>query len=327
MTIELKDDNNGARLRLTVLASDVLTQWGDRFAFDFSTLNVADRVPLDYDHDDARIIGYAEGFDLSAEAVTADAVLLSAEDSPSLMAKEVDYNLRAGVPYEVSPLIDLENAVETRVPEGSTATVNGREVLGPVSIYTAATIRGVAICPHGTDAKTSAFIAFKAPKDKEFPKMDDKNKNDNVDEKKPLDAPTDEDGGDEGRKIDPALEGLVEEFGRDAGVDYYLRGYSLEQARAEDYAALKKFRDDLAKKDKDAADAAKDAKDEEEKQLSAKIVELEKRLLTLSALVRRGDDAGVSDSPAGDAVPVAAKKDALRAAAERLATMGTVRKF
>lgn len=284
--------------------------------------------------------------------MTADATLLSAPDSPSIVAKTVDYNLRAGVPYEVSPLIDLEGAVAEEIVEGASAVVNGREVVGPLTIYTNATIRGVAICPHGTDARTSAFIAFKARKNKEIPKMEEKDNLVDLNLKK-LDEPAGDDptpasdtpsaevdptptpepapnGGLRKRKIDKELAALVDEFGRESGVDYYFRGYTLEEARAEDYAALKKLRDDIAKKESEEPAAPEVAPEEEKKEdevakaLAAKIAKLESRLVALSALVRRGDDAGVSDV---SAPAKAEKKDPVALAAARLAALGTVRRF
>ena len=150
------------KLDLVVLASDTIEQWGERFAFDYSTLRVKERVPLDYQHYDDVIVGYAEKFQFSDEKVAASAVLLSDDDSPSARAQEIAYGLDHGVPYETSCLIDLVDSDAVFIKDKEKVNVNGRELTGPLTLFSNAEIRGVAICPHGADSLTSATLALSA---------------------------------------------------------------------------------------------------------------------------------------------------------------------
>ena len=148
------------KIKLTILAADVIAHGDGRFVFEYASLNLPSRAPLDYCHDDSVIIGYAENFVATDDGVTADAILLSDDDSPSERAREVAYSMRSGVPFECSALIDLDGAEAQVVDDGKEVVVNGRNLVGPFVIYRNATLRGVAICPHGADPQTSAQIAF-----------------------------------------------------------------------------------------------------------------------------------------------------------------------
>lgn len=293
------------RLDLTVMASDVITQKDARFVFNYSTMKAAERVPLDYAHDDGLVIGYAEDFKFEDASVTAKATLLSDADSPNERAKLVAHAMRNGVPFATSALVDVSEAVATKVGKDDKRVVNGREIAGPFVMFDQAIIRGVAICPHGADVATSARIAFTGKgetmsvndyllkfKLKEFDGGEGSSEGGNG-------APGADEGSSEGgngasgadegssegengasgagakkkRRVDPELEELVNEFGAERGLAFYLKGYSLAEAKNEDYESLK------AREDKRAQEDAK------------KIEELQRRL---SATVR-GDKTGVTE--------------------------------
>lgn len=351
------------KLNITVLASDYISQFWGRVVFDYSTLKFPERAALDYDHWDDEIIGYIENFKATDEAVTADAVLL--DESPSDRATEVAYNLANGVPYEASALIDLESATETEVLNDAVETVNGRELRGPFTLYRGATLRGVAVCPHGADAKTRTSLALStstkgklmalktelngdavklSAEGRDVPADDSRCRAESEDPR-PLDAgaetnasrPTDGGNTDASESADPApvevvgevvdvpepedavklsegrqprslgadFDAMVAEFGLERGVEYYREGYSLDEARLDDYAKLK-----AAKKD-----------DSELVALRNEVKELKEKLAQLSA-PRRGDPDGVAEITSRKQEQQA---DALQALAAKYKKNGVVR--
>ncbi|MBP3559004.1 MAG: hypothetical protein J6K20_15070 [Thermoguttaceae bacterium] len=287
------------RVRLTVLAADALERWGlGRFAFEFATTRpLRERLALDYDHDDGAVVGYAEGFESTDDGIFCDATILGGPDAPA-RARELAFCLKNGVPFEVSPLVDFSTATMESVPDGATVRLNGREIAGPLDVARGATIRGVAICPHGTDPKTAALVELSA----RLNNWKEEKEKEMADEKNPVDG----EQTDEKKSVNAELETMIEEFGRERGLDYYLAGKSLEEARAEDYEELKASRKsaEAEKKaadeaEKDAADAPTDeAKDETKKELEALKALVEKQgkeLVALKAATRRGDSVGVSE--------------------------------
>ena len=75
------------KIKLTILAADVIAYGDARFVFEYTSLKLPERAPLDYCHDDSVIIGYAENFVANDDGVTADAILLSDDDSPRARAR------------------------------------------------------------------------------------------------------------------------------------------------------------------------------------------------------------------------------------------------
>ena len=336
------------KLNITVLASDYISQFWGRVVFDYSTLKFPERAALDYDHWDDEIIGYIENFRATDEAVTADAVLL--DESPSDRATEVAYNLANGVPYEASALIDLESATETEVLNDAVETVNGRELRGPFTLYRGATLRGVAVCPHGADAKTRTSLALststkgklmtlKTELNGDAVKLSAEGRDagatsDSTEQTEPtpspstelttdenadpapvevvdevVDVPEPEDAvklseGRQPRSLGADFDAMVAEFGLERGVEYYREGYSLDEARLDDYAKLK-----AAKKD-----------DSELVALRSEIQELKKKLEQFS-VVKRGDDKGVSFSATN--ADIKKPTDPVAAMAAKFAREGT----
>lgn len=318
------------RVRLTVLAADALERWGlGRFAFEFATTRpLRERLALDYDHDDGAVVGYAEGFESTDDGIFCDATILGGPDAPA-RARELAFCLKNGVPFEVSPLVDFSTATMESVPDGATVRLNGREIAGPLDVARGATIRGVAICPHGTDPKTAALVELSA----RLNNWKEEKEKEMADEKNPVDGEQTE----EKKSVNAELETMIEEFGRERGLDYYLAGKSLEEARAEDYEELKASRKsaEAEKKaadeaEKDAADAPTDeAKDETKKELEALKALVEKQgkeLVALKAATRRGDSVGVSEPVVADSASQPKPANALLAAAEKFKRLGTTRK-
>jgi len=126
--------------------------WG-LVAHDLSGMSSKSRVPLDYCHREAEVIGYANKFTVDGDGLVASGALTPFADGDR--ASEVIYKSREGVPYEASIFFDPENLVIEEIPRGMSATVNGYTLDGPAAVIRQWTLRGIAVCPYGVDGSTS----------------------------------------------------------------------------------------------------------------------------------------------------------------------------
>ena len=171
---------------------------------------------VDYNHEEGEVLGQIANLRYEDGALYGDAHLFSAR--PGDRAEEVILRIAAGTPYEVSPTVQFAESDVTEVPEGFTETVNGREVPGPALIFRNTPLRGVSICPYGTDKYTGVLkLSLK--------KAGEKNMAD-----KDIKTP---------EAAHPDLEAMIGAFGETDGLKYYRAGLSLEEAEKADYEQLK----------------------------------------------------------------------------------------
>ena len=131
--------------------------WGTCY-HDFDGLILPkERVPIDYIHDDAEVIGFLDNFSVENGELVATGELTPFRDDDR--ASEIICKLKAGVPYEASINFSGETKIEEVAKKG-VAQVNGISVDGPCLIFREWTLRGVAICPYGADGKTSTSAQF-----------------------------------------------------------------------------------------------------------------------------------------------------------------------
>ena len=274
------------RVKIKVITSSILEHPGlGRFRVKTETAAPSkDRVPLDYNHNEEEVIGYVENFQCTADAITADGVVLIGDDS-SDAAKTFAQNIDGGVPFEASAFLDLSEAESVELEDG-------------VTEWTGALIRGVAICPYGTDRKTTVslklgetnFVVRLKNSNNEDETMDEEKKVSIEDQKK-----------DDSKNPREELEEMIEEFGLERGVDFFRRGVSIEEAREEDYESLKAQRLQAEEKDKTPCaatpeDEPKDKQGDSNAALKAELVKLSQEISTLKATLRRGDPSGLSGS-------------------------------
>ena len=271
------------RVKIKVITSSILEHPGlGRFRVKTETAAPSkDRVPLDYNHNEEEVIGYVENFQCTADAITADGVVLIGDDS-SDAAKTFAQNIDGGVPFEASAFLDLSEAESVELEDG----------------WSGALIRGVAICPYGTDRKTTVslklgetnFVVRLKNSNNEDETMDEEKKVSIEDQKK-----------DDSKNPREELEEMIEEFGLERGVDFFRRGVSIEEAREEDYQSLKAERLQAEEKDKTPCaatpeDEPKDKQGDSNAALKAELVKLSQEISTLKATLRRGDPSGLSGS-------------------------------
>lgn len=276
------------RVKIKVITSSILEHPGlGRFRVKTETAAPSkDRVPLDYNHNEEEVIGYVENFQCSEDAITADGVVLIGDES-SDAAKTFAQNIDGGVPFEASAFLDLSEAESVELEDG-------------VTEWSGALIRGVAICPYGTDRKTT--VSLKLGETNFVVRLKNKSSNNEgeaMDEEK---KPSIEDQKkDDSKNPREELEEMIEEFGLERGVDFFRRGVTIEEAREEDYQSLKAERLQAEEKDKTQCAATseeepKDKKDDVSASLKAELVKLSQEITSLKATLRRGDPDGLSGS-------------------------------
>ena len=128
--------------------------WG-KVVHDLAGMRLAKKtIPLDYLHDPREVIGFANRFTTEGQ-LEADGALVPITNTDR--ATEIATKSAAGVPYEASIDFGDPSAVKIEVlAEGQLAQVNGYTLEGPATIVREWPLRGIALCPYGVDAHTSA---------------------------------------------------------------------------------------------------------------------------------------------------------------------------
>ena len=302
------------RVKIKVITSSILEHPGlGRFRVKTETAAPSkERVPLDYNHNEEEVIGYVENFQCDADAITADGVVLIGDES-SDAAKTFAQNIDGGVPFEASAFLDLSEAESVELEDG-------------VVEWSGALIRGVAVCPYGTDRNTTVSL-----------KMGESNFVVRLSEST---QPVEEEEMDEEKKKTESspreeLETMIEEFGLERGVEFFRKGVSIEEAREIDYQELKAQRLKTEEEKTQCAAPVGDSEsletdDDDETQanasLKAELVKLSQELSELKATLRRGDPDGLSSSfQREDDAAQRPKLNPLAAAAEKFKRVGVKR--
>jgi hypothetical protein len=153
------DSARSAKVTLVARTGDVAQLFWGPTVHDFAGMRVKSKIPLDYAHNPHDSIGYLNKF----ETGTGDLVCSGAVVPVGAEAIELVQKLDAGVPYEASIEFGDDCLLEY-VDEGYTATVNGREFHGPLTIVREWTLKAVAICKFGQDGNTSSELQMSAEK-------------------------------------------------------------------------------------------------------------------------------------------------------------------
>lgn len=159
--LQLGDNGDNAKtapVKIVALSGEVLetSYWG-RFVFDLDGMEVEDKIPLDYAHDDDNSIGYLNRFDkqpLGKLVVSGAIVPFSYDKGAEVVAKQ-----GKGVPYQASIQWDSDFLAQ-QLDEGMSTEVNGVMVTGPLIIFRQWKLVAVAVCKFGQDSETSTELAL-----------------------------------------------------------------------------------------------------------------------------------------------------------------------
>jgi hypothetical protein len=133
----------------------------------FSVMGGGDKLPLDYCHDPREVLGYCDRFSADAKTglkAAGQVVPVHGEDTATAVLTRAD----AGVPYQCSIMPDPSSLSIEEVGENATTQVNGYDFAGPGVVFRQWALRGVALCPYGVDASTSAKFSAGDPAEVEI---------------------------------------------------------------------------------------------------------------------------------------------------------------
>lgn len=263
------DESKSAPLRMIARSGNPVNVPGfGRVVHDFAGMKVKNRIPVDYNHDRAEVIGYLNQFSTDRGDLECSGALVPGRSEDR--AAEVIHKSHAGVPYEASINFGGEMRAE-RVIDGETVEVNGRQLEGPLTVIREWSLRGVAVCPYGMDAATSS-AAFSADATlqmtiEETEMSDETAVVETEDEKTETEvvdaAKKDEESAEDAKSVeaqeqDDSTEGeaaktelsmgerFLEEFGDRGGV-WFAKGMSLDDARVQCITELREQNDALSK--------------------------------------------------------------------------------
>lgn len=161
---EMPDGKKRRKAAGVAYSGDLLSghwYWGN-VIFDLAGIErPAGRLPLLVEHDRGKRVGHT-ALDIGADALRlSDAVLLDTERAREL-ADEADQ----GFPWQMS--VHIEPLRIEELQPGAQATVNGRAIAGPATVFRASRIREVSFTPTGVDPNTSATV-FSQPQGTNMP--------------------------------------------------------------------------------------------------------------------------------------------------------------
>lgn len=129
--------------------------WGERCLHDFSGMDSAKSLPVDWSHDDREALGAITGQRIEKDGLHLDGFLAPMPDVPGDIATKVVFKSALGVPYQASIFWDPFSTVVEEVPEGYSTEVNGETWQGPLTVFRQWTLLGLAVCLYGVDGGTS----------------------------------------------------------------------------------------------------------------------------------------------------------------------------
>jgi pyruvate/2-oxoglutarate dehydrogenase complex dihydrolipoamide acyltransferase (E2) component len=206
MTLQFSDPVDGKYHGEALVLSDTVlhNKKLGLFAIDLPTLVYhKERVTVDYNHDPNIILGYAENFQITDEGLTADVYLFES------IAKvhEIIALIKGGTPFEISPAINEEEGTSKKEGNGITR-------------FTHVPMRGVAVCPFGTDRYTTLTLLKE-----DLMSQKQQTKTTNLSDT----APT---GESETPKVkDPDLAEFCDVYGREKGLDLWQSGADIADIR------------------------------------------------------------------------------------------------
>jgi len=152
-------DDGTVAVAISARSKKVLDHWFfGRIVHDFAGMRPASaKLPIDYCHNDAEVLGYSDKQDAEGGALVMRGRLIPFTDTDR--ASEVIHKSRLGMEYQGSIYFDPFELVLEFVPQGMTVEVNGDEFEGPGVVAREWMLRGVAVCPYGYDPNTAVALS------------------------------------------------------------------------------------------------------------------------------------------------------------------------
>ena len=130
--------------------------WGDQTIHDFAGMRVAEKIPIDFNHDNGEVIGYLDRFEQKPEGLVASGKLVSF--SKKDRSAEIVRKAKAGIPWQASINFGGDGITVERITTEGEFTVNEKQFSGPATVIRTWPLRGVAITPYGADENTESVV-------------------------------------------------------------------------------------------------------------------------------------------------------------------------
>lgn len=159
-TVQFAAKDSDGRIPITMRArsAEPVSHWYfGKIYHDFEGMTHKPTIPADYCHWSDQVLGFLNVFKVDADGLEVSGYLVPFQDDDR--ASEVTMKARSGVPYEASIDFSGDDTLYEELGPQHSATVNGRQVQGPALIVRKWSLRGVAVCPYGMDANTSAQLS------------------------------------------------------------------------------------------------------------------------------------------------------------------------
>ena len=154
VVLKCEDDGDKRRRRFSMLAysgSPVSRAYG-KAVFSISGIEHKAKVPILFNHDETRIVGYADSVDMTGDGLRLSGVLSEATPEGRQIAELAD----EGFPWEASIGIAVESWED--LDAGDSRSINGLDVDGPVAIGTRSRLLEVSFVTAGADKNTAAVV-------------------------------------------------------------------------------------------------------------------------------------------------------------------------
>lgn len=138
-------------------SGDVITNhwyWGN-VIFELASITVPDKLPALIDHNRSERAGFVTASRIEQDGLRMDGTLLSNEHGQSVAHDSDD-----GFPWQMSVHIDPGRVEE--VMAGVKVNINGKEHVGPLTVFKDSTLREVSFTATGWDSKTTATAMSRA---------------------------------------------------------------------------------------------------------------------------------------------------------------------
>ncbi|HSW63977.1 MAG TPA: hypothetical protein VLH56_11820 [Dissulfurispiraceae bacterium] len=129
------------------------------------------RVPVRLDHDSMRGIGHTTSVKINDGVLSAEGVI--SRDTPE--AREIFSAAKNGFPWQVSVGVGIERV--EKIEKGSSVTVNGRTLSGPLNIVREGVLGELSFVDWGADMTTTATVAARNKNNHKEINMPDETKN------------------------------------------------------------------------------------------------------------------------------------------------------
>lgn len=158
---------------LAYSGAPIIHLWGD-FVMDIQGMSMKDSIPILLQHNEESIVGQSHHWLADTDGLHIFGTLSDATDEARKVAALADEGFPWQASVGVCPLEILS------LGKGQTRTVNGREITGPMDVWTKSLVGEISFVTNGADSNTAATVLAGPSSTLKGGNMDDEKKNEQV---------------------------------------------------------------------------------------------------------------------------------------------------